>query len=104
MRNRDRKKEEHKSIIVRTRKGNTEGCYHFITYGRNDDTLPNACDRYSTFDKAAERIEINWNVGGDVCVNLYDDHPNGFVVKESVVFDKKYVIGIEIETDFKNLR
>ena len=31
-----------------------------------------------TSDKSAERIEINWNVIGDVFVHLYAQHPNGF--------------------------
>jgi len=100
----DRKLQENKSIIVRTRKGNTVGCYHFITYGRNANNLPKACQHYASFDKAAERIEIGWNVGGDVFVNLYEVHPNGFTICESVIFDKKYVTAIEIETDFDNLR
>ena len=104
MRDRNRKTKEHKSIIIRTRKGNTVGCYHFTTYCRDCNDIPSACNKYASFDKAAERIEINWNVGGDVFVNLYDIHPNGFEVKETVVFSKEYVTAIEIETDFKDLR
>ena len=104
MRNRIRKTKENKSIIVRTRKGNTISCYHFTTYGRDGDDIPSACDKYASFDKAAERIEINWNVGGDVFVYLYETHPNGFEVKETVVFSKEYVTAIEIETDFDYLR
>lgn len=104
MRNKRRKNMEHKSIIVRTRKGNTEGCYHFTTYGRDNDDIPSGCDRFSTFDKIAERVEVNWNVGGDVIIILYETHPNGFEVMERVVFDKRCVTGIDIETDFKNLR
>jgi hypothetical protein len=99
-----RKSKENKSVIVRTRKENTVGCYHFVTYGRDGNNLPNGCSKYATFDKAAERIEINWNVGGDVFIKLYDTHPNGFEVCEAVVFDRKYVTGIEIETDFNALR
>lgn len=104
MRNSNRKTKENKSIIVRTRKGNTISCYHFTTYGRDGDDIPPACNKYVTFDKIAERVEVNWNVGGDVFVNLYDSHPNGFEAKETVIFDKKYVTAIEIETDFDNLR
>lgn len=104
MRDRIRKTKENKSIIVRTRKGNTVGCYRFTTYCRDSNNIPAACNKYASFDKAAERIEVNWNVGGDVCINLYEQHPNGFEVKESVVFSKEYVTAIEIETDFDNLR
>lgn len=104
MRNRERKQKEHKSIIVRTKKGNTVGCYHFTTYGRNDETLPSGASRFSTFDKISDRVEISWNVGGDVFVSLYEIHPNGFEAVEHIVFDKRYVTDIEIETDFKNLR
>ena len=104
MRNRVRKTKENKSIIVRTRKGNTVGCYHFITYCRNNSDIPSACNKYASFDKAAERIEVNWNVGGDVFISLYDTHPNGFEAVETVVFSKDYVTAIEIETDFDNLR
>ena len=104
MRNRIRKTKENKSIIVRTRKENTVGCYHFITYCRDSSNIPSGCNKYASFDKAAERIEVNWNVGGDVFINLYEMHPNGFEVKETVVFDKQHVTAIEIETDFEDLR
>ena len=103
MRNTDRKKKEYKSIIIRTRKGNTVGCYHFITSCVNKNP-PSARQHYTTFDKCAERIEINWNVGGDVFIYLYERHPNGFDVVEKIVFDKQYVTSIEIETDFTDLR
>jgi hypothetical protein len=104
MRDRERKQKEQKSIIIRTKKGNTVNCYHFTTYGRDSHDLPSGANRYATFDKAAERIEVNWNVGGDVFIRLYERHPNGFDVVDTVVFDKKFVTAIEIETDFKNLR
>lgn len=97
------KRKEHKSIIVRTRKGNTVSCYHFTTIGRNNG-LPSGCNYFATFDKIAEIIDVIWNVGGDVFVLLCNTHPNGFVVKETVVFDKEFVTSIEIETDFEELR
>lgn len=104
MRDRERKTKEHKSIIVRTKKGNTISCYMFTTPGRNTHGLPSGANKYASFDKVAERLEINWNVGGDVFVYLYEEHPNGFEVKETVVFNKEHVTGIEIETDFRGLR
>jgi hypothetical protein len=104
MRDRKRKVKENKSIIVRTKKGNTFGCYSFTTYGRDSKTLPSGASRYATFDKAAHRIEINWNVGGDVFIYLYEKHPNGFNIVEKVIFDKEYVTAVEIETDFNDLR
>jgi hypothetical protein len=104
VRNRNRKTKENKSIIVRTRKGNVVSCHHFTTSYRNALDMPRACNKYVTFDKIAERVEVNWNVGGDVFVYLYETHPNGFEVKETVVFSKEYVTAIEIETDFDNLR
>lgn len=103
MKNRARPHNEHRSIIIRTKKDLTVGCYHFITYGRNTN-IPMACNRYESFTKVSDRIEITWNVGGDVFVLLYEKHPNGLDVMETVVFDKKYVTDIIIETDFKELR
>lgn len=103
MMNTDRKRKECKGIIIRTRKGNTVGCYHFITSGINR-MPPSARQHYVSFDKCAERVELSWNVGGDVTIYLYERHPNGFEVVEKVIFDKRYVTAIEIETDFMDLR
>jgi len=97
--NRERKLKENKVIIVRTHKGRTANVYLFTTLNRNKD-IPSGCTSYKSFDKIADRIEVTWNVGGDVFIHLYNRHPNGFDVKETVVFDKKYITSIEIETYF----
>lgn len=102
--NRDRKYREHKSVIVRTRKGSTVDCFHFATTGRNHTDIPSGAPIYATYDKSAERIEVNWNVGGDLFVTLYNPHPNGFDVVETVTFDKQYITEVTIQTDFKCLR
>jgi hypothetical protein len=105
MLNKTRRTKENKSIIIHTRNGNTVSAYRFVTYDcDNLKTIPSGRQRCTTFDKMAEKIEINWNVGGDVFVYLYEAHPNGFEVRETVVFDKKVVTGIEIETDFERER
>lgn len=104
MRNRSRQTKEHKSIIVRTKKGNTVDVFSFVTTGKFSDNLPSACNKLASFDKVADRVEINWNVGGDVFITLYNPHPNGFEIKETIVFDKEYVTEITIETDFIRLR
>jgi hypothetical protein len=99
----ERKTKEVKSILVRTKKGNTLTCYHFI--GVNANTIPPECrQHYASYDKVAERVEITWNVGGDVFIYLYNTHPNGFEVVERVLFDRRWVTNIEIETDFTELR
>jgi len=95
---------EHKSIIVRTRKESTVDCFHFTTRKRNFDDLPEACNKYATFDKMAGRIEIEWNNRGDVFIILYETLPNGVEVKETVVFDYRHVTDVVIETDFMCLR
>lgn len=101
--NSSRNRKEQKSIIVRTRKGNTINCYHFMTHGRNVDA-PSSCSHLVTCDKNAERIEFTWNIDGDVVILLTNKHPNGFDVTERVIFDKRIVTGIEVETDFEELR
>jgi hypothetical protein len=98
-----KKEREQKDIIVRTRKGNVVGCYHFATIGCNKDA-PSGRPKFGSFTKMAECVEINWNVGGDVFITLRCRHPNGFNVEELVVFDKSVVTAIEIYTDFENLR
>ena len=100
MLNRERKTKEHKSIIIRTRKDNTVIAYMFTTYSMGFGDRPSACQKYATFNKIADRVEISWNVGGDVFIHLYQKHPDGFEAVEKIVFDKKNVTAIEIETYF----
>lgn len=58
---------EHKSVIVRTRKGNTVDCFLFMTPNYNcGNVLPTLLFPI----KIADKIELSHFVGGMLCVVL----------------------------------
>lgn len=97
-------KNKNKSIIVRTKKGNTVGCYSFLTMGHQQNK-PSIIKTFASTPTAwGQELDINYNLGGDTFVMATHEHPNGFDVIETFVFPREFVTGIEIETDFKEFR
>jgi hypothetical protein len=95
---------EHKSVIVRTRRGNTVDCFHFMTPNYNcGNVLPTLFNP----SKIADKIELSHFVGGMLCVVLTSEKSNGngkYNVIEKVYFEKDLVTEIEVFTEFDACR
>jgi hypothetical protein len=95
---------EHKSVIVRTRRGNTVNCFHFMTPNYN---CGNVLPTFLSPSKIADKIELSHFVGGMLCVVLTSEKSNGnnkYNVIEKVYFEKDLVTEIEVFTEFDSCR
>ncbi len=95
---------EHKSVIVRTRKGNTVECFLFMTPNYNQG---NVLPTFVSPKKIADKIELCHFVGGMLAVTLTSEKSNGngkYNVVENVYFEKDLVTAIEVFTEYDTCR